>query len=216
MPEPSIETAIRHLHQGQHENAYHIIQQVLRQDPGNIQGWTWLAYLSKSIEQKRIALRRAFVLAPDDSRIYAALQRLSTPQHIRHAARKGVYISYARPDELFAFNLTQSLRGGGVRIWLDIVDIPDHADWYATIADALARCGLMLAVLSPAALATPDLYAEWRYYEEQGKLVLPILAEDCGLPDQPLWLEMVDFRQGAGQPLSHLRTLLGNNTAPQS
>ncbi|MBZ0296431.1 MAG: TIR domain-containing protein [Anaerolineae bacterium] len=216
MSEPSIETAIQHFRQGEHQSAYQMIQQVLRSDPGNIQGWAWLAYMSENIEQKRVALRRALVLAPDDERILNALQRLNTPHQIHRAAEKGVYISYARPNELFAFNLAHGLRSSGVNVWLDIVDVPDNIDWYTAITHALARCGIMLAILSPAALATPDLHAEWRYYEEKGKLVLPLLAEDCGLPDQSLWLETVDFRPGADQSLTRLLSLLGYNTVTQS
>lgn len=215
MSDISIESAIRHIRRGENDHAYRIIRQVIDREPENVHAWAWLAYVTEDIEQKRSALRHAAALSPDDARIFEALERLNSPEHIRAAARRGVYISYARSDEMFAFNLANTLRSRGIRAWLDSIDIPDNADWYASINHALDRCGIMLAVLSMAALSAPDLHAEWRYYEDHGKLVLPLLTEDCDLPVQSLWLPPVDFREDYREGARQLFHLLGQDAAHQ-
>lgn len=205
---PSLEIAIRYLRQGEKEIAHKIIQQLVKLEPDNIQAWAWLAYIAEDIEQKRAALRRAYRLDPADKRIQDALARLTGPRHIRQAAQNGVFISYARPDELFAFDLAQNLRDNGVKTWVDMTDIPDDDDWHSAVKRALDYCGLMLVVLTPAALSTSDLRRERHYFVNAGKLILPLLRAPGDFKAHSMWLEPVDFRQSDAEGLQRLLGML--------
>ncbi len=210
---PSLTAAIQLFRRGEQAAARQMIEQLVILEPGNAQAWAWLAYVAGHIEHKRAALRQALSLNPADIRLREALTQLNTPLEVQRAAVRGVFISYARSDELFAFNLANSLRAGGVNTWLDLTDIPDEADWYTAIRDALSACGLMLVVLSPAALESSDLKAEWLYSARAGKLIQPVLTETCPLPTDETWLAPVDFRYDYGLGVQQvLRLLAGSAT----
>jgi hypothetical protein len=212
---PSLTEAVRHLRQGDKSAARNIIARLTMAEPHNAEAWVWLAYVTDDAVLKRLALRRALRLQPDNPRLQTALRRLTTPPYIRQAAQSGVFISYARPDELFAFDLASSLRRSRVNVWLDVADIAEdeEADWHGAVARALERCGLMLVVVSRAALRHDDLQAEWTYFIDNGRLVLPILRQDCDLSAFPLWLPPLDFRCDLTAAYQALLRVLAVDTA---
>lgn len=210
---PTLETAIRFLRQGDQATAHKMIANLVQDDPENVQAWSWLAYVAESVEQKRAALRKALKLSPVDTRIHDALERLSSPQLIEQAVHEGVFISYTRADELFAFDLAHSLRSSGVNVWIDMTDIPEDEDWYAAVQNALDYTGLMLVVLTPSALVDDDLHGEWQYFVERGKLVLPLLREKCDYQNQDFWMPPVDFRYDYTLGFQNLLKLLAVDAA---
>lgn len=161
--------------------------------------------------ERRIALRRAFKARPDDPRLKRAVQRLTTREQIATEAARGVFISYNRADEIFAFELREALRDAGVAAWLDMVDA--EGDWQRAIDTALTTCGLMIAVLSPAALQDPAVTAEHERFRGMGKLILPVQAARCKVERDKFWLPVVDlsadFKRGM---LTLRRALAGGNT----
>ena len=210
---PTLKAAVRLFRRGNPTAARQIIEQVVVLEPGNVEAWAWLAHLAGQVEHKRATLWQALTFNPHDNRLRAALDQLNTPGETQRAAESGVFISYARSDELFAFNLANSLRVSGVKTWLDITDIPEDADWYKAIQEALATCGLMLAVLSPAALASSDLKTEWNTFTAAGKLVQPVLIAPCAPPASASWLPMVDFRQDYATGIQQVMRLLAADSA---
>src|SRR5262245_13208683 len=109
---------------------------------------------SQIIESRRAILRQALNKTPEDGRVQDALKQLLQPPLIRRAAKRGVFICYSRDDELFALDLTTDLREGGVRAFMDEIDIPDDLsqEWGQVVGTALRGCGVLVLVLSPAAL----------------------------------------------------------------
>jgi hypothetical protein len=147
----------------------------------------------QTIEQRRAALHAALFKQPSDSRLRDHLVQLSTPRLIRGAAKDGIFISYARADELFAVELATDMRKARVAGWLDMLDVPLTADWHAEVGSALRRCGLMLAVVSPEGADDPALAEERRAFMKQGKIVLPVVYEN-DVRGVELYLPPVDFR----------------------
>lgn len=205
---PTLENAVALARSGDSAAAHLLFKQIVAQEPGNALAWVWLAFVSSPAEEKRAALRKALSLAPEDRRISEALNRLTTPHHIALAAHTGVFINYARPDELFAVNLTESLRSAGVHVWLDVTDMPDDGDWKSAILSALDTCGVMLMILSPAALQSSDLRAERQQFMANGKIILPVVYQTCDLNKLEIPLSSVDFRHDYDLGLQQLLKLL--------
>jgi predicted transcriptional regulator with HTH domain len=188
--------------------ARELLRKIVAQEPANERAWAWLAYVESGIEAKRAALYRAYRLNPSDTRLYDALLKLMSPPHSTRAAQNGVFISYVRADELFALDLRESLRAAGVKVWLDMTDVPEDMDWHTAVDQALDRCGLMLLLLSPTALKTGELRAERQQFLDAGKIVVPVLHNHCDLTALNLMHPPVDFRHGYALGLQQLVKIL--------
>jgi hypothetical protein len=193
---------------GQISHAYELAQQITAREPENFQGWMWLAYMAQTDNEKRSALRRALALRPGDSSISDALRSLMTPAHIRQAARSGIFIAYARADELFAIDLADSLRASGIRAWLDMTEINLETTWHGSVARALMQSGVMLLVLSPEALHSKELTGEHNWFLQTGKIILPVLHKTCDYESLQLLVPAVDFRSDFAQGAQQLIRLL--------
>lgn len=208
MAENPLQQVAQLARKGDISHAYELVQQITAREPGNFNAWMWLAYVAQMDTEKRSALRRALALKPDDSAVRDTLRRLISPRHIQRAARSGVFMSYARADELFAVDLTESLRANGINAWMDMAEISVDTTWHSSIAKALTQSGLMVFVLSPAALETEELSTERRWFLETGKIVVPVLHQTCDYDKLDLFAPVVDFRQNYDDGLQRLLRLL--------
>lgn len=204
-----LQAGIRAAQGGDAASAQRLLQQVTDLQPGNAQAWMWLAYVASGVEDKRAAITRALALRPADARLRQSFQALLSPQQVQRAAHSGVFVSYARPDEVFAITLTESLRAAGVDVWLDMTDVSEDTSWHSSVIKALRRSGLMLAILSPAAVESDDLRVERDWFQQNGKIVLPVLYRDCDSSSLPFYLSPVDFRDDYEQALRRLCVVLG-------
>jgi hypothetical protein len=193
---------------GQISHAYELAQQITTREPENFQAWMWLAYMAQTDNEKRSALRRALNLRPGDTSIRDALRSLMTPAYIQQAARSGIFIAYARADELFAVDLADSLRAGGIRAWLDMTEINLETTWHGSITRALMQSGVMLLILSPEALNSKEVTSERNWFLQTGKIVLPVLHKTCDYEALNLMIPAVDFREGFAQGAQQLIRLL--------
>lgn len=132
-----------------------------------------------------------------------------TVDSIRKAADDGVFISYSRPDELFALDLALGLHNAGINTWLDTLQVPDDSDWNAAVSAAMKACGLMLAVFSPRALMDRQVVAERERFAASGKLLLPVIHQRCDLSRLGDWLEPIDFSHDFDRGLYMVARLLG-------
>ncbi len=161
----------------------------------------------QTIEQKRAVLYRTLLKNPSDRRVRDALLQLSSPQQIRQAARDGIFISYARADELFALDLALDLGMNGLGTWLDALEVELAEDWKGSVADAMGRCGLMLAVMTPASLAEIHTRDERHNFMMRGKIALPVVYRDDA-KDALNAVPPVDFRYNYRFGLQTLMRLL--------
>lgn len=169
----------------------------------------------QSIEQKRIAIRKALKARPDDPWLQDAMMRLMTSQLVKQAATSGIFINYTRTDELFAIELAEGLREAGITPWLDIVDMIDDSDWENGIEQALKSCGLMLAILSPEAQKDGLARMERQRFADMGKLVQPVIHHRCVLDKEFFWLEPVDFSRDFAYGLRQLVRLISATETAQ-
>jgi len=193
---------------GQHRQAHELLTRLVTVEPANGSAWAWLAYVAPTTEEKRIGLYKALELKPDDERILAAFQRFTGPPQTRQAAVDGVFISYARPDELFAVELMESLQNAGIQAWMDMTEVSDDTNWHSAIARALRSCGLMVLVMSPAALESEDITLERDWFLNTGKIIIPVLHRTCDTDQLYPYQAPIDFRQDYARGVEHLIDLL--------
>ena len=98
-----------------------------------------------------------------------------------------VFICYSRKDKAFADRLTADLKAQGVDTWRDVDDIPlqgqaSRNQWRNAVAEALNRCSAMVVVLSPDALASDEVQAEWNEFASSKRPIYPVISEPCSVP----------------------------------
>lgn len=104
-----------------------------------------------------------------------------------------VFISYSRHDQTFAKRLATDLSQVGADVWIDVDDIPPGMDWSNAIQEGLDTCDVMLLIVSPSSMDSPNVQDEWKYFKDQGKLLFPVLWQPARLHFQLHRLQYVDF-----------------------
>ena len=104
-----------------------------------------------------------------------------------------VFVSYTRIDREFVLKPAGMLREKGIRLWVDLWDIPAGADWDKSIDDALHRCTQVLIVLSPASVESDEVRAELVTAFDEKKRIVPILYRECQIPRRLRLIQYIDF-----------------------
>lgn len=121
-----------------------------------------------------------------------------------------IFISYSRNDVTFATRLATSLANLGADIWIDVEDIPAGMKWSKAIQQGLASCDVMIVVISPDSMNSPNVEDEWQYYLDKKKSVIPVLLRQAEVHFQLSRIQYVDFYKqdydtGFAQLYSELR-----------
>jgi hypothetical protein len=124
-----------------------------------------------------------------------------------------VFMCYSREDRDFVDVLADDLRRAGVPIWRDMDDIPvdvaaNTVSWRNAVDRALRECTHMIVVLSPDAVASAEVQAEWNYFLGQRRPVYPVLYRDADIPYRLYTLQLWDMRDAYEPVLDHLIGLL--------
>lgn len=119
------------------------------------------------------------------------------------------FFSYSREDMEFAVRLARDLKAKGAKVWMDRIDIRPGQRWEAEIETAVDGCSRMLVILSPAAIASPNVLAEASLALDEGKSVIPILYRDCRVPFRLRPFQYADFRADYSVGLEELLASLG-------
>jgi tetratricopeptide (TPR) repeat protein len=104
-----------------------------------------------------------------------------------------IFVCYSKRDREFASGVVAQLKQLGLPIWLDQFDIVPGDQWQQSIESALLTCKSLIVILSPDAVASPEVNAEWRAALDAGKMVLPILHRQCDIPIRLRLIQYVDF-----------------------
>jgi len=115
-----------------------------------------------------------------------------------------IFISYKSSSLSFAQGLYDFLTEQKIECWLDRKNILLGQDWRASIEDALRSCSHMILLLSPDSLLSEEVKAEWNYFLDNRKPILPIIIEQINdLPSRLRiiqWLDLSkrDFNESFG------------------
>lgn len=118
------------------------------------------------------------------------------------------FISYSREDSEFALRLAQDLKAAGAFVWLDQMDISPGVPWDNAIEDALNAAPMMLLVLSPSSSRSNNVRNEISFALEAGKIIIPVLYQDCIVPLRLQRNQRIDFRADYARGLTLLLTYL--------
>ena len=105
----------------------------------------------------------------------------------------GIFISYSRKDEAFAYQLASALQQHGRDVWIDQDDIHAGKNWSNAIQQGLDNADVMLIVLSPDSMSSVNVTNEWQYFLDHGKTIIPVLLRPTKVHFQLHRLQYVDF-----------------------
>lgn len=103
------------------------------------------------------------------------------------------FISYSRVDQDFALNLAKELKEADFPIWFDQFDIPLGKRWDDEVEEGLRKSEIFLVILTPASVSSDNVKDEIGLAISLGKLILPVLLEECDVPLRLNRLNYVDF-----------------------
>ena len=130
---------------------------------------------------------------------------------------KQIFVSHDTDDAVFAHRLADDLRRQGYAIWIAPESIPP-GQWVSAINRGLAESGVMVLVLSPAAMASPWVEMETNVaieLERAGEMrFIPV----CLVPDRydPVWhaYQWVMFNHDYDAAMRELLARLDGSAAP--
>ena len=85
-----------------------------------------------------------------------------------------IFISYSHHDQEFALRLKRSLTELGADVWMD-TDILLGEDWSQAVEEQLKQRGLMVLILSPDAIESRHVTAEWHDFYDNNKPIIPVM-----------------------------------------
>ncbi|HMM43623.1 MAG TPA: TIR domain-containing protein, partial [Thermomicrobiales bacterium] len=117
------------------------------------------------------------------------------------ASQPYIFVSYASADRERVLRVAGALREAGLRLWIDLSDIPGGAQYGSEIGDAIRGCQAVALMCSPAAFASRNVKQEimlaWKYHRPY----LPLLLEPAVFPlDVEYWLEGSQWIEVLDQP----------------
>src|SRR5262245_54463298 len=105
---------------------------------------------------------------------------------------KRIFISYARTDgEALALRIQGLLEERGLGAWMDHSGLDGGEDWWRQAARTIDEIEHLVLVLTPAALASPNVAKEWSYARTRGVQVSPVRgAADLDDSVMPRWMRI--------------------------
>jgi len=116
-----------------------------------------------------------------------------------------IFISYSRKDFGFAEQLESNLLKWGYSVWRDVNDLPKGSRWDDEIERQLGNCDLLIGVISPDAVASPNVKDEWAWALDHGKALVLLRFRDAQLPLRYTRINNIDFTQSLETGFETLR-----------
>ncbi|MHB8596935.1 MAG: tetratricopeptide repeat protein [Ktedonobacteraceae bacterium] len=116
-----------------------------------------------------------------------------------------IFISYAWLDSAdWVRKLHIDLTDQGLRVWLDIYDIPPGSDWNEEIDRALESAKVLIVIMTPGSTLSIQVRGEWNYALNRLIPVIPILLKPCDIPRTLNTLNYIDFTSDHQQAFAKL------------
>jgi hypothetical protein len=100
-----------------------------------------------------------------------------------------VFVSYAHRQRVVVDRLVSDLRRNRVKVWVD-ERLQSGDQWRNELASAIARTNALVVVVSADSIASEWVQWEVGEAKKANKPVLPIMFENCDLPD---WLSSIQY-----------------------
>lgn len=120
-----------------------------------------------------------------------------------------VFLSHSHRDRDRVLRLAELLRAGGLSVWLDGWVIQPGDDTFHAIEDGLERSRTLILCLSKTAIASDWVKLErntviFRDPLNKARRFIPVLLEDCQMPDTLRRYLHVDWRGGGEEAINQL------------
>jgi len=110
------------------------------------------------------------------------------------ARRPDAFLSYSRRDRELADRLAAVLEERGKDVWVDVQDIPAASRWRDELARAIEVSDAVIALVTPAWVASENCRQEIEHADAAGKRIVPLLATATGSIPEVLtarqWVEL--------------------------
>lgn len=125
------------------------------------------------------------------------------------AIYKHIFLSYATGDASdFVQRLHDDLETSGYDAWLDKFNIQAGEDWDKAIDNALRAAWAVCVVLSPGAVASLQVKAEWNDALDRYIPIIPLWVKSCEVPRVLKLLNWINFADDYHRGLAALRQRL--------
>ncbi len=95
-----------------------------------------------------------------------------------------IFISYSRPAEATAKAIAQRLSDEHKTVFLDRIGLHPGDDWMLKLHSSLEECQVLLLLLTPGALESKWVFAEYQIARVLGKRIIPVRLDDAEV-DEP-------------------------------
>lgn len=120
-------------------------------------------------------------------------KRLACKQ-FRGAEMAHVFISASGKYAHFNRRLATSLSRAGIDgVWFEVDSIPDGLNWSNDLTHGLTIADVMVAVITPEALSSQAIQAEWTQHLQTGKPIIPVLLVPAKVHADLAHLPYIDF-----------------------
>jgi TIR domain len=94
-----------------------------------------------------------------------------------------VFVSYSRRDAAFVTRLVSVLEHDGHDVWVDTEDIRGSEEWRASIVRGIRLAEVVLLVISPSSMASPEVDREVAVAAQEGRRIVPIVLTPAPMAD---------------------------------
>jgi hypothetical protein len=105
------------------------------------------------------------------------------PSAAEPPVRRGVFVSHHPQDQFVADAIVARLEQAGIRCWAAPRDLSPGQNWARDIDAAVAACRVMVVVLSPASVRSPQVLLEVEQAVAAGRVVIAFRIEPVAMPD---------------------------------
>ncbi len=106
-----------------------------------------------------------------------------------------VFISYSHKDSQYILKLADYLRNFRISIWIDNRNLDGGQIWNEEIKKALQECNYFLIALSTYSAKSEEVKKELDAALSSGRAIVPIMIEDCNIPEEIRSLHCIDFKE---------------------
>lgn len=133
--------------------------------------------------------------------------------HSQASKEMQIFVSYSRKDKDFVYEFVEFFKLKHIfNIWIDREDIPIGSPFLRDIEKGLSASAVMLLILSPDAVDSDYVDAEWQYFVErqETKRIIPLIYRPCKVPELLAKLNYQEYNSRRRKDIQHqlLRALI--------
>ncbi|MBZ0285221.1 MAG: toll/interleukin-1 receptor domain-containing protein [Anaerolineae bacterium] len=127
-----------------------------------------------------------------------------------------IFIIHSTTDDDFVTKLALSLREKGLNTYVDHENILAGEDWDSAIENAVQLAIAIIYVISPEAVNSANVKAEWNFCLDLVKPMYPVLLQPSKIPYRLRLKQRVDFTGNYDKALGTLLKSLQIHFQPQN